>query len=342
MSQTSQKYRSHRSVDRLIAFSISYQREELLARGLGLEHLRELLLGIARPLLRQGASLVYGGSWEKMEGNFTFDLLDLIKAEQEDNSLQGPDTSFPIGSLYNHSAWPYYLRITPEIEAQWVNCCRIIRVTQEDAGFRGDEVLCSADPGDNPDRLLFNRAYTLAAMRRIMAEGCDLSLPALGHSARVPGVSARIVIGGKTAGYAGMIPGIFEETLLALRQRIPLYILGGFGGGAGLLARGLLAPADEFIPELTYDHHRGHTPEVARLSELCGTLRRPSDFSPESLFEDFNQALRTAAAGFPGSLANGLDEDENRTLLTTSDTKEARRLVRLGLDRVFNMPRLAS
>ncbi len=342
MSQLSQKYRSHQSVDRLIAFSISYQRDHLLARGLGLEHLRELLTGIARPQLRQGASLVYGGSWERMEGNFTFDLLDLIKAEQEDNSLMGPDTSFPIGSLYNHSAWPYYLGITPAMEAQWINCCRIIRVTQQDAGFGGDEVLSSADPEANPDRFLFNRAYTLATMRRIMAGGCDLSLPALGHSARVPGVSARIVIGGRIDGYAGMMPGIFEETLLALRHGIPLYILGGFGGGAELLARGLLAKPGDSIPELTYDHHRRHTPEVARLSELCGRFRRPSDLTPEGLFGDFGKALRDAAAAFPGSLANGLNEDENRTLLTTSDTREARRLVCLGLDRVFGMPRLAS
>lgn len=339
MNPSTRNQSNHPSVDRLIAFSISCQREELLARGLGLGHLRELLLDLARPLLRQGASLAYGGSWEEMEGNFTFDLLDLIKAVQEDHNPQGPDTG---GTLYNHSAWPYYLRITPELEARWADSCRIIRVTQEDAGFAGDEVLSSADPAANPDRFLFNRAHTLAAMRRIMAEGCNLPPPAPGPPARVPGVSARIIIGGKTDGYAGMIPGIFEETLLALRHRIPLYLLGGFGGGAGLMTKGLLAKPGESIPELTYDHHRRESPEVARLSERCGEFRRPSDLTPESLFADFDQALRTAAADFPGSLANGLDDDENRTLLTTSDIREARRLVLLGLARVFNMPGLVS
>ncbi len=343
MNTPNTKYRSNQSVDRLIAFSISYQRENLLARGVGLEHLREFMLGIARPLLRQGASLAYGGSWAQMEGNFTYDLLELIKAEQEDNSIQGPDTSFPIGSLYNHVAWPYYDSITPEIEAQWVNCCRIIRVTQEEAGFREDEILgpAGSDSDSNSDRIVFNRAYVLSAMRRIMSEGCDLSLPALGHQAFVPGVAARIVIGGKVDGYAGMMPGFFEETLHALRRGIPLYILGGFGGGGEVLAKGLLADAGATVPELGFDHHRRETPDVACINELCGKFRKPAGFTPESLFDELGSAIDNAAANFPRSLSNGLSEDENRLLLTTSDINEARRLVRMGLNQNFNMSRLA-
>ncbi len=335
------KYRGRQSEDRLIAFSIAYERHNLLARGLGLEHLRELVLGIARPLLRQGANLAYGGSWAEMEGNFTYDLLGLIKAEQEDNSLGGPDTSATIGMLFNHVAWPYYANITPDIEAQWINCCRIIRVTQEDAGFGGDEIISDEEPDPASDRFLFNRAYTLSTMRRIMAEGCDLSLPALGHQAFVPGVDARIVIGGKTNGYAGMMPGIFEETLHALNRNRPLYILGGFGGGAELLAKGLLAQPGESIPELNYDYHRRNTPDVARIHDLCGRFRKPADFTPESLFDEFQDAIRQAAANFPHSLYNGLDEAQNRALMTTSDISEARRLVRTGLDNGFGMSRLA-
>src|SRR5215831_16901625 len=115
MNSTSSKYRSRAIADSVIAFSISYQRENLLARGMGFEHLRELLIRLARPILRQGSSLAYGGNWEEREGNFTFELLRLISAEQEDNSLGGADTNLQIGKLYNHSSWPYYLDITPRI-----------------------------------------------------------------------------------------------------------------------------------------------------------------------------------------------------------------------------------
>ena len=52
--------------------------------------------------------------------------------------------------------------------------------------------------------------------------------------------------------------------------------------------------------------------------------------------------MRDAALNFPDSLNNGLNENENRTLLTTSDINEARRLVRRGLDTSFGMSQLVS
>jgi hypothetical protein len=80
---SSRRYRSRGIADKVIGLSISYQHDNLLARGLGLEHLRELLIGLARPLVRQGASLAYGGNWNETEDNFTYELLRLISAEQE-------------------------------------------------------------------------------------------------------------------------------------------------------------------------------------------------------------------------------------------------------------------
>ena len=142
MTSTPRKYRSRAIEQSVIAFSVSYQRENLLARGMGLEHLRELLIRLARPILRQGASLAYGGHWKETEDNFTYDLLRLISAEQEDNSLGGSDTNLQIGILYNHSAWPHYLGISRTIEAQWINACRIVRVTQQQAGFGGVRRRC--------------------------------------------------------------------------------------------------------------------------------------------------------------------------------------------------------
>src|SRR5258708_25835710 len=136
----SKKYRSNKMHQRVIAFSISYQRDNLLARGLGLEHIRELLIRLARPLLRQGAGLACGGHWKEAEDNFTDDLLRLISAEQEENSPGGRDTNVQIGILYNHSPWPNYLDVSPSIEAQWINACRIVRITQKQAGIRHSDM----------------------------------------------------------------------------------------------------------------------------------------------------------------------------------------------------------
>ena len=59
----------------LIAIAVSFERDNLLARGLGLDHLKELLVRLTRPLLRQGISLAYGGNWDDQEENFTYELL---------------------------------------------------------------------------------------------------------------------------------------------------------------------------------------------------------------------------------------------------------------------------
>jgi hypothetical protein len=53
-------------------------------------------------------------------------------------------------------------------------------------------------------------------MREQLASDCD----------------ARIVLGGRLAGYSGRYPGIAEEVFETIRVGRPLYIVGGFGGAA--------------------------------------------------------------------------------------------------------------
>ena len=48
---------------------------------------------------------------------------------------------------------------------------------------------------------------------------------------------ALIVVGGKTFGYHGVCPGTLEELLLATKKRIPIYVLGGFGGMSAIIAK---------------------------------------------------------------------------------------------------------
>jgi hypothetical protein len=223
VNSSGSKYRSRAIAGNVIALSLSYQRENLLARGIGLEHLRELLLRLARPILRQGANLAYGGDWRDREDNFTFDLLRLISAEQEDNSFISAEPEAnnqgeaaparKIGKLFNHSAWPHYLSVTPGIEAKWINCCRIVRINQQMAGFTGAEVVRDADAQNQEPRTLFNAAVTLSTMRRLMADGMSIRIPDA-PAETVPPVAARIVLGGKVDDYSGFLPGIFEEALL--------------------------------------------------------------------------------------------------------------------------------
>jgi len=340
---SSSKYRSRAIADNVIAFSISYQRENLLARGMGVDHLRELLIRLARAIVRQGASLAYGGNWKETEDNFTFDLLRLISAEHEDNSLGGPDSNLQIGKLYNYSSWPYYLEVTPKIEAQWINSCRIVRITQQQAGFSGAEIVPDADAkakAKDP-RTVFNTAVTLSAMRRLMMQEISISIPDVLRSERIPPVCARILLGGSVDRYSGFMPGIFEEALVTFENQRPIYILGGFGGAAEILADAILAPGNDRPQGLTLAWHRERSPDLVNLLESSRGLSLPRDSrSTENLLDALSAFVQKARINLSSTLNTGLGDQDTRELLKTRDVASAVRLVRMGLTNKNKLPTL--
>jgi hypothetical protein len=322
--------------ERVIAFSISYERDTLLARGMGYDHLRELLIRLARRILRRRISVAYGGNWRRTGQNFTFELLNLIADEQADNRFGGADTSHAIGRLYNHSSWPNYLDVTPRVEAQWINSCRVIRVTQQQAGFADDEVVSDDDAkwkmkvGD--PRTMFNAAATLSAMRRLMMGGTDIRVPDVAASERIPAVAARILLGGGVERYSGFIPGIFEEALVTLELNKPTYLLGGFGGAAEILANAMLTSGDERSPHFMLTWHREHNERVSDLLESSGQFTPPEKFrSTQTLLDDLFAFVLKARNDLPNTLHTGLDGPDTRELMTTRDIATAVRLVRKGL-----------
>jgi SLOG cluster2 len=326
------KYRSRVIADNVIAFSISYQRENMLARGMGLEHLRELLIRLARPILRQGASLAYGGNWKDTEDNFIFSLLRLISAEQEDNSLGGPDSSLQIGKLYNHSSWPWYLDITPKIEAQWINCCRVVRITQRMTGFPDAEIVPDANADQVDPRTAFNKAITLSAMRRMMMQPMSIDIPDVPQPEQIPPVTARILLGGKADSYTGFLPGIFEEALVTLQLQRPTYILGGFGGAAEMLANAMLATGNDRPKELTLAWHMDRNPALVTLQESARQFAAPTNLGGlENSLDTLFAFVLEARADLSATLRTGLSDQETRELLKTSNIANAVHLVRSGL-----------
>lgn len=342
-----QRIRSRAGAHRLIALSLSYERAPLLARGFGLEHLRELLVLLARPLLRQGASLAYGGRLQERNDNFTFDLLRLVSAEQDEAAEReksgGTDDVQPIGRLYNYSAWPHYLRNTPALEARWINSCRIIRIDQAMAGITPDGRIPDGDvdPACDPERdlanlprkLALNGAICLSAMRRMAMDGLALTSPDVPRTESVPPVSIRIVLGGRLSGFSGFLPGIFEEVLLTLERGVPLYLMGGFGGAAEVIARALLAPPGTPLPEpLNAGWHITNTPRLDTLRKLQGMQPLPFGIlDTETGLARLRAAIEQARAGLPQALKTGLDDIETRELMETRDMRRAAALVHKGL-----------
>ena len=336
------KHRSKSSQQRLVALSVSYERAHLLPRGLGAEHLRELLIGIARPILRNGASLAYAGNWKEStpeRPNYTYELLQLISAEQEDNSLGGPDTNLTLGRLYNHLSWPHYLDLSTYQEAEWVNVCRIVRVSQTQAGLNNDEVVADSEAPAESDRALFSKAVTLSATRAMVVDGMSLNWPDA-PAEIVPPAAAHVMLGGKTTGYSGFVPGLFEEAYLAINAKHPTYILGGFGGAAEVLSRALLGTAQ--IDELTEQWHRANGGKsVARLMDMAGNFRLPPQrMATSTLLSSLNSQIQSAYGKVSQALETGLEETETRELMTTRSIVRAISLVRKGLQQRIGLQSL--
>ncbi len=312
----------------VVAFSASYERDPFLARGMGFEHLRELIERLARPIVVAGLSVAYAGGWKDSPENFTKVLLRLISAEQDDIDDDVTDAP-PIAPLVNHLAWPHYLAVTPRIEAEAINSCRIIRVTQELAGLM--DVCPDAEAAFDSDRAVFNAALTVSAMRRLQVNGMGLDIVPGLKTEIIPPLAARILIGGKTTGFSGFVPGVFEEALLMLDAGKPVYLLGGFGGATGELVDLLLGePAAEPI---TVKRLEDETPALKRLSTIAASRVHPSELHDSA---DLVARLQTALAPAPGRpiakvLNTGLSDPETRELITTNDMDTAVRLVVKGL-----------
>jgi hypothetical protein len=273
-----------------VALSIS-ESPDLDALGLGLVHLEDAFVEMARHLLARGASLFYGGD-HRLQG-FTQILFDLVRI------YDLPDKP-PAERIRNFLAWPLHLRLTAEQRAGLRTITEL------------EELAPPADLSMDPHAFIESTtpegryvwARCLTAMReRITAE-----------------MNARVLLGGRVEGYKGKYPGLAEEAHLTIRSGKPIYLLGGFGGCTKALIQAILGKP---CPPLTTEFQQ-QSADYAATMELFNQRRPEAPIDYNVLLADFQN---TGVAG----LKNGLDEEENLRLFETDDVNEMTALVLKGL-----------
>jgi len=136
----------------------------------------------------------------------------------------------------------------------------------------------------------------------------------------------RIVLGGKLQGYSGLLPGIIEEVLLAIRRRQPLYIAGGFGGAARLAASAMDGRRPKYLT-------RGYQESISQ--SYAETLRFYEDRQTQFALPDVNFGHIASELEEYGvaklAAINGLTESENRELFSTGSVDAALHLTMKGL-----------
>jgi len=203
---------------RTIALSVSPP-ENVMQNGMGPEHLNDALGEITRQLLALGARLMYGG--DLRTGGITRMLFELtarylppsVRKETYAPSVVDviPYLSHAELSLNDLTAW----------EAEFVSIGELRYMNRAGDGIWS----LSQRPRDLVQIPKSEWAAALTAMRNYVTRESE----------------ARIVVGGRTSGYLGRMPGISEEALVSIMAGQPLFVVGGFGGAAQPIARSIAA-----------------------------------------------------------------------------------------------------
>ena len=236
--------------------------------GLSNGHLKDAMAGYAIYLLSSGATLAYGG--DLRDRGFTRLMFELVLRYQPGQE-----------AVRNYLAWPVHATMNAkeirELDGALQGFARLILVTPD-----GHPMPCG-EHRTVPPSAVDDKAWRvgLTAMRELMCAQTD----------------ARIVLGGRLEGYKGAMPGIAEETLLAIEAKQPVFLVGGFGGCARAIA------------------------ETLGLADRCA--RSHDTWQGREQFEGRAEA----------DLNNGLTLEENCDLASTPHVDHAITLVMTGLHR---------
>lgn len=287
--------------------------------GLTQDHVDDVVYSIVLATLRSGARIAYGGDFRAGQ-SYTQFLVDLHRLY----GGLGTRGSAQLMCFLDGGAREGFDR----------------------DGIEFDPIEVPAPSGSEQFPQLRSHLWHLA-MREMMCTRC----------------AGRILIGGKTrpashasgdaqadlppTGYRGVWPGLLEEAWRTLRLDRALYVVGGFGGAAGLIAEMLTTGA---VPELfTRRYHAGSpAAELFARFDMARRQLAAAGAPPEVLLEiapghfaDIEDLARMVlarwqrfAAGDRTAWPNGLDLDENRRLFGSTDRTEITHLVFDGLRRL--------
>lgn len=258
-----------------ISISIS-ESNEMESLGLSLSHLNDAMVEVARHLLALGAKLVYGG--DLRQNGFSQLLFELVQRHSSDSILDGASDS-----VKNYLAWPvhcqYSIDYIEKIREELSGAASLLYLSRNGTLMNWDERKAIFPVAPTPKDWIDG----LTSMRKLSVES----------------TRAKVVLGGKTDKFFGVMPGVAEESLMALKIQQPIYVVGGFGGCALDIAK-----------------------EIGLISSAGGS----SNWSGAEKFSSFTFQ----------SLNNGLNFDENLTLARTPHIDEISVLIMKGLSNLRN------
>ena len=280
-----------------IAISVSEAPDSDI-HGYGSEMIRDLTIELSRHLMIAGAKMLYGGDLRK--DGYTELFCDMSLQYKDYHGNVDRDTYF----FQNYFAWPIHLNFNSGMKLQYLNS-RVKPVFVDcPAEYIGDKSKPIA-PINDVNKHMY--ALSLLKMRKEMEINSD----------------ARIILGGRTYGFNGFMPGIMEEFIQAVISGHPVYLLGGFGGAASLLSS--LIMNQKKVEDVTEEACR-HS-NYKEFMAYCNQNKIDMGY----------EKLREIVARGVCCLDNGLSKEQNNILMQSTDIVEIVGLIIKGLkNRIAN------
>lgn len=273
-----------------IAISVAYNKD-IYSLSINKVQFERFIIELSRRLLDVGAKMIHGGKMEK--GGFTERFRSLANHYGQELKAEKDEYYFT-----NYLAWPYYNEMS-NAEYTEYQSSRMKLMKVKPSEFVNEDMRDTfIKPLDDNSRFLY--ATSMTAMRK-QAESNS---------------NARIIIGGKTSGFSGCMPGIMEEFLIALEYHHPVYLIGGFGGASKIITQ-IIEKVDG-VTSATLREKTMATPNYSSLCEYYAEKGMPVDY--------------TVLDGIKiEDLDNGLSVEQNLRLFHSLDIEEIESLVLLGL-----------
>lgn len=279
-------------IGKKIAISISETSDNNIV--LGQEILNDLAIELPRHLLASKAELVYGG--DLRQNGFTKKL-----AELSFQYAQSEHTNMKVDSFHNFFAWPISNTIN-HVESVFLTRHRVkVHRTDAPEGCTEEEKTRFILPHNSHYKFLWSKSLTI--MREELENFAD----------------ALVVMGGRTQGFKGKMPGIIQEVKIALELNKPVYIIGATGGCAYILRKCLL--------------ERTTVEDTLRMFSIDEDLRTVLKDSEEDN-EGYHFLTSLYNTGI-NQLNNGLNKDENMQLLRSTNITEIVALILRGLTNIL-------
>jgi hypothetical protein len=281
-----------------IAISVSVS-EELEYLGMSAQHLDDVSIEIARYLIVNGATLLYGG--DLRQGGFT-ELFSELSYQYK--YLNDKERHF-----INYFPFPNSKKVSLDDKANFIKQQVEPKLLEIPNHLGNIDTEKKYDPFSSvEDRYIFSECFS------------DMRIRMTSDS------NARILLGGKQKNYLGYIPGIIEEAYQTLSAKKPIFLLGGFGGATKSLIKLFLGQTPG---ELTNDF-QFDTDFLKEFKEYCKD-KSSINFDFDYLISFFQQHNIESI-----SKQNGLSIEENKILFESTNIHELVFLIIKGLRNISN------